>query len=110
MKHTTGPLFTSILFCLFIGCSADQSNPVVPVESPISAKSSGIIADTAISWAGSIIADPCSDEVLLCSGSMKFRFQIIPDGSGGWHIISSMMSEKFVATNQNTGTTYRVSE
>jgi hypothetical protein len=110
MKHTRILLLPFIFICIIVGCSADRSDPVQPTDRPMLEKLAGTSLDTAVSWSGSLIADPCNGEVLSCIGSMEFRIRMIPKASDGWHITSHMMSENFVATNQKTGTTYRVNE
>jgi hypothetical protein len=110
MKRTIVSILTFVCLCFIISCSAERSNPVLPVDNPVLEKFAGTSVDTTISWTGILIADPCNGELLSCTGSMRFRIQVIPHGSDGWHITSHMMSENFVLTNDRTGTIYRVSE
>ena len=110
MKRDVVSLWSLMLLCLIISCSADRSNPVLPAGGPVLEKLAGTSVDTAFSWTGSLIADPCSDELLSCIGSLRFRIQIVQNASDGWHMSSRMMSDNFVATNSRTGTSYTISE
>jgi len=110
MKRTTAPLLAFALFCIIIGCSSDQSNPVLPTDSSVSTKFSDASTDAEVSWNGTLMTDPCDDELLTCTGSMKFRYHVVLNRPDRWHITSHMTSESFVATNERTGTTYKVNE
>ena len=99
-----------LALCLAVGCSTDHPDVLSSPTLPVFEKGSDLLTIETIPWDGNFIADPCSDELLVCSGAMEYRTQWTFDGSGNWHLTCHMMSEDFVATNLRTGTSYRIAE
>ena len=110
MKSAVMFLFASIMVCLIVGCSTEQPNPVLSIDTPSPAKLDGVSTDTEISWNGSLITNSCTNEDILCTGSLVIQYQLTPATSGGWHITCHMKSESLEGTSQSTGIRYKITE